>query len=187
MLIAMMMPSALPVFRSLKQLTPRLIDQIGFIFPYWLIWSSFAFVLGWKPFAHPGHSMNSYAFPWLLWQGIILVGAGIFQFTPLKQSCLEGCRSAVSMLLTYYDQSIRSMVGLGIRYAVNCLGCCWALMAVMLVAGMNNIVLMVALTFVMSVERQWKHGKLFSLIIGGLLIVAGAALLALPLYKQVIA
>ncbi|MEP0914335.1 DUF2182 domain-containing protein [Leptolyngbya sp. GB1-A1] len=178
MLVAMMLPSALPVFRSLMQLTSRSIDRIAFVFPYWLIWSSFAIFLFWKPFAHHSHSMNRiHALPLSLWQEIVLIGAGIFQFTPLKQACLEGCRSTVAMLLTYYNPDAFSMLHLGTRYALNCLGCCWALMLVMLAVGMNNSALMAGLALVMMIERQWQYGKLFSLLVGVLLISVGAGFL----------
>ncbi|WP_088894883.1 DUF2182 domain-containing protein [Leptolyngbya ohadii] len=182
MLIVMMLPSVLPVFRSLMQLTPRLIDRIAFVFPYWLIWSSFAVFLLLKPFAHHSQSMSGIqAIPFSFWQEIVLIGAGIFQFTPLKQACLEGCRSAVAMLLTYYSSGASSMLRMGTRYSLNCLGCCWALMLLMLVAGMSNATLMAVLTVVMVVERQWEHGKLFSLVVGSLLIFVGAGFCLYPL------
>lgn len=175
MLIAMMLPSALPVFRSLMQLAPQLIDRIAFILPYWLIWSSFSVLLLLKPFAHHSHSMSEIQFvPFSFWHEIVLIGAGIFQFTPLKQACLEGCRSAVATLLTYYNSTVFSVLRLGIRYALNCLGCCWALMLLMLVAGMSNATLMAVLTVVMMLERQWQQGKIFSLVMGRLLIFIGA-------------
>jgi predicted metal-binding membrane protein len=169
MLVAMMLPASLPVFQAVAQLTPRATERIGFVFPYWLIWSIFGLLL----VSQPVHWLQANA----LWQTVILIGAGLFQFSPLKQACLKGCQSAISMLLIHYQASAIQMIHLGSRYAFNCLGCCWALMLVMLAVGMSNLWVMALLTVIMSFERRQELNQHFSYWTGGGLIVSGLLLL----------
>lgn len=178
MLVAMMLPSSLPVFQSFAQLSSRWIDRAAFVLPYWGIWSAFSLLLLWQPphssmgMAHPQTAIS-------LVQSVVLIGTGLFQFSPLKQSCLEGCQSAIAMLIMHYESHIISIARLGLRYALNCLGCCWALMLMMLTVGMNNIALMMALTLMMAIERQWQYGKLFSFCVGLVLVILGSVSLIL--------
>lgn len=177
MLAAMMLPSVIPVFQAVALLSSRWIDRAAFILPYWGLWSVFSLILLWQPYleVRASHAHSALTFT----QGAILIGAGLFQLTPLKQACLKGCQSAIATLLIYYEQNIGSIVRLGLRYALNCLGCCWFLMLTMLVVGMGNLALMVILTMVMVIERQWQYGSLFSLCVGAILIVSGSVLLIL--------
>lgn len=113
---------------------------------------------------------------WIWVQGVVLMGAGLFQFTLLKQNCLKGCRSAAMVIAQFYQQGIFGAWRLGWGHGMYCLGCCWALMLIMLVVGMSNLSIMLGLTAVMSLERLWKHGETLSKWVGVILASGGLVL-----------
>ncbi len=81
------------------------------------------------------------------------------------------CRNPVSFLVRYYQPGIKSAWYLGLRHGVFCLGCCWALMLVMFGVGASSLVVMLALTSVMVIEKTFPGGQRLTPIIGGVLLV----------------
>ncbi|MGJ7907879.1 DUF2182 domain-containing protein [Actinopolyspora sp. H202] len=113
----------------------------------------------------------------------VLLIAGLFQFTPLKQWCLVHCRSPMALLMRHGQRAARSRRGtllVGCGHGAYCIGCCWALMVVLLAAGMMSLVWMAGITAVITVEKVLPYGRQTSYAIGALLTGAGIALLALP-------
>jgi predicted metal-binding membrane protein len=165
MVVAMMIPSSLPLIRmfahtSLRQSRPH-VAVSAFLGGYALVWTAFgaaAFL-----FDVAVHASVD-AWPWLarhdwLIAGGVLVVAGVFQFTPLKYACLDSCRGPESFLLRHYDRGVRPALRLGARHGVFCVGCCWALMLVMFAVGVANLVWMAALTAVMVHEKTRPAGR----------------------------
>ncbi len=109
--------------------------------------------------------------------GAILVGAGLFQLTPLKNACLDRCRSPFSHFLTHWNDGRWGSVVMGVRQGIDCLGCCWALMATALALGVMNLLWMVALTIVAAVEKLAPRGALLGRGFGLALIVWGLLLI----------
>ncbi len=101
-----------------------------------------------------------------------LTACGAYQLTPLKERCLAHCRSPLGFLLHYagYRGRLRDL-RVGVHHGAYCLGCCWALMVVLVAVGMMNPVAMVVLTAVVLVEKTWAWGHRFSLVVGVLAIV----------------
>lgn len=106
--------------------------------------------------------------------GAVLVVAGAFQFTSLKQSCLRKCRSPLGHLLTHWKSGRGFWVRVGVAHGVNCLGCCWALMALAFALGVMNVWWMAALTLLLVFEKRLPKGELFSRWIGVSLVACGA-------------
>jgi predicted metal-binding membrane protein len=104
--------------------------------------------------------------------GLILLGAGTFQFTPLKRTCLRTCRLAATTATVAGGHGPIPGLHAGLRHGLSCLGACWALMAVLLAVGLMDVGWMVALTGVLVIERLAPHGV-------GLGRLAGAAILGL--------
>lgn len=98
---------------------------------------------------------------------VALAACGVYQLTPLKHQCLKRCRSPLSDALRYaaFDGKARDL-RVGINHGLYCLGCCWALMALMLSFGLMNISAMVALTVVCLIEKIWVWGVLFARAVG---------------------
>ncbi len=114
---------------------------------------------------------------------VVLLVAGVFQFTPLKRWCLVHCRSPVAQVLRHGARAGESRWGalaVGVRHGGYCVGCCWALMAVLLAVGVMNLAWMAAVAAVITVEKTLPHGALLSRVLGGVLLLAGGVLLALP-------
>lgn len=110
--------------------------------------------------------------------GVVLIAAGLYQLTPLKDRCLSACRSPLNFVMQYWRDGRLGAVGMGIRHGVYCLGCCWALFAVLVVAGVMSIAWMLLLTLVVFAEKVFPHGRRISLAVGAVLIVIGGVLLA---------
>ena len=108
--------------------------------------------------------------PWV--GAAVLVAAGAYQLTPLKDFCLRHCRSPVAFLLhvSGYKGRLRD-VRVGMYHGVYCVGCCWGLMVVLIAVGVMNLAWMAALTVVIFLEKTWKYGPALSRITGVALIV----------------
>ena len=180
---AMMLPTSLPLIwlfarASRRQPRPHL-ALVAFLAAYAAVWTGFALValLG-DTAVHAVVGRSA----WLgdrsrLIPGLALLGAGAFQFSPLKERCLRECRHPLSFLMHHYGRGVRAAWDLGIRHGLFCLGCCWALMLVMFAVGVGNVAWMAGLTGVMLVEKTSRWGRRLVPLIGTALVIAGALVL----------
>jgi predicted metal-binding membrane protein len=103
--------------------------------------------------------------------------AGVYQLTPLKRRCLGHCRSPLTHLFHYVSFRGRTRdVRAGLYHGLFCLGCCWALMVLLVAFGVMNLWAMVGLAVVIAVEKTWRHGDQFARIVGVAALVYAAAL-----------
>jgi predicted metal-binding membrane protein len=173
---AMMLPTTVPLARMFVVVTARVPRPTGtrmaFLAGYLALWSAFAAaaLLGDRGV----DALLGRAAPSGLVLGAVLVVAGVFQFTPWKHHCLRACRSPWRFLWQHYGRGLRGAWMLGVRHGVFCLGCCWALMLVMLGTGVSSIRWMLALTGVMLVEKTARAGSRLAAPLGGALILAGS-------------
>jgi predicted metal-binding membrane protein len=105
----------------------------------------------------------------------VLIAAGLYQLSPFKQACLSKCRSPVDFLVKHWRPGFRGAFRLGAHHGAYCLGCCIALMAILVVAGGMGLVWVVAIALVVAVEKLFPHGPLLGRIAGIGFIVAGIA------------
>ena len=108
--------------------------------------------------------------------GLILLCAGLYQFTSLKEACLTKCRNPFTTLFARWKTTARGVFRLGIEQGVWCLGCCWALMLIMLAVGSMNVVWMAALTLFTFLEKTGA-GRVTTKAGGAIISVWGAALI----------
>ena len=159
MIAAMMVPSSLPLLRlfaaaATGQPRPRAAIA-AFLGGYALVWTAF----GWLAFV--GDTMVHATVdrtPWLQHHEWLIAGgtlalAGAFQFSALKDRCLEVCRHPGAFLLRHYERGLPGAFALGRRHGLFCLGCCWALMLLMFAAGVANLWWMAGLTALMVYEK----------------------------------
>jgi predicted metal-binding membrane protein len=85
--------------------------------------------------------------------GALLILAGAYQWTPLKTVCLRGCQSPLGFLLTHWQEGTLGSLRMGLRHGLLCIGCCWALMGLMFVAGTMSLAWMAILTVVILGEK----------------------------------
>jgi predicted metal-binding membrane protein len=110
--------------------------------------------------------------------GLTLVGAGVYQLTPLKYLCLSQCRSPMGFLLTSWRDGALGAFRMGVHHGAYCLGCCWSLMVVLFVMGTMNLVWMGILSIVIFVEKITPRGVEVGKATGVALILLGAAMTA---------
>lgn len=110
-----------------------------------------------------------------------LVLAGLFQFSELKEYCLKACRYPLSFLHHHYQRGLRGAWNLGIHHGLYCLGCCWALMSVMLVLGVGHLAWMLLLTGIMTIEKAGSLGQVLVSFVGVVLILFGTINFFYPL------
>ncbi len=112
---------------------------------------------------------------------ITFTACGVYQLTPLKDKCLAHCRSPLSDVFKYaaYSGRMRDL-RVGISHGLFCLGCCWALMMLMLSLGLMNLQAMVALTAIFMIEKFWSKGPLFGRMAGVAALVTAVALIVRP-------
>ena len=186
MTVAMMLPSSIPmvqlvVYAGRRQAHPVKIPLV-FLAGYAVIWTAFAagaFLLD------TGVHRLVALWPWLAWHswliGAVTFGiAGLFQFSPLKERCLDRCRTPLGFFMHYYRKGAGPAWQLGLRHGGFCLGCCWALMLVMFGVGVGNLAGMAALTGAMVIEKTVPGGKRLSPFIGIALLLLGLLWLAHP-------
>jgi predicted metal-binding membrane protein len=186
MTMAMMLPSTLPMVHlfikaSRGQSQPRLV-LLTFLSAYAAVWTGFALIafvgdIGVHELIHHWDWLHHR--PWIT-AGLTLVLAGGFQFSGLKEQCLKACRHPLSFLTHYYQRGLHAALNLGIRHGLYCLGCCWALMLVMLAVGVGHFTWMIVLTSIMTLERTWKKGRELVPIVGITFLVWGVLVLLNP-------
>ncbi|NNG16564.1 MAG: DUF2182 domain-containing protein, partial [Gemmatimonadales bacterium] len=108
---------------------------------------------------------------------LVLLAAGLYQFTPLKAACLTHCRSPLGYYLSSWRNGPLGAYRMGFHHGLFCLGCCWALMGLAFILGIMNLLWMVALTVVICIEQIAPHGKFWSRAFGMMFIVWGSTIL----------
>jgi len=108
--------------------------------------------------------------------GSLLLYAGVYEWTPLKQVCLTHCRAPQEFLALHWQRS--GPFGTGLRHGLFCFGCCWMLMALLFVGGVMDLTCMAAIAVVILVEKSLPRGIWASRLIGTALIAGGAVTLA---------
>jgi predicted metal-binding membrane protein len=185
MIVAMMLPTSLPLVTLFHTLTNRRMDQRQLVslllVGYLCIWVLFGVVIylgDWILHHVVEHNAWLQANTWGL-GAVTVVLAGLYQFTPLKYHCLDKCRSPLSFIMEHWRgrhdkaQAFR----LGVHHALFCLGCCWSLMLLMFAVGVGNVGWMLALATVMAIEKNMPWGRRLSAPLGVFLLGWGLALL----------
>ena len=107
--------------------------------------------------------------------GAVLITAGLYQWTPLKQACLRHCRSPLDFVMTHWRPGTRGAFAMGLRHGAVCVGCCWMLMLLLFVGGVMNLAWIAGIALFVMVEKLSPAGHWIALGAGLLLIIWGAA------------
>jgi predicted metal-binding membrane protein len=186
MMIAMMTPSVTPLVliftlinrRRQKRQNPfvRSSYLLSGYFVVWAAFSLFATLLQWllQQFSLLNPEMITTS---KILGGIILILAGVFQFTSLKYSCLHYCRTPVSFIHQYWKEGKSGALRMGIQNGIYCLGCCWILMILLFVSGIMNILWIAIISFFVLIEKVLSSAKVISSIAGISLIAYGIIVL----------
>jgi predicted metal-binding membrane protein len=185
MMVAMMTPSAAPMILTFATLNRQRQGQQGpfvpttvFVLGYLLVWGGFSVV---ATLAQWGLHTGALLSPMLVSTspvlgGLLLVVAGLFQWTPLKSTCLRQCRSPLGFFMTEWREGAWGALVMGLRHGSYCVGCCWVLMALLFVAGVMNLLWVAVLAAFVLVEKVLPRGELVGRVVGGVLMLAGLVL-----------
>jgi predicted metal-binding membrane protein len=182
MTAAMMLPSSLPLVRMFAAASAaapgRRRALAAFLGAYALVWSAFgtlAFAGDAGLHALVGASPWLERHEWAIAPSVLLL-AGAFQFTSLKEACLRSCRHPASFMHRHYERGSGGAFGLGARHGVFCVGCCWALMLVMFAVGVASLIWMALLTALMVHEKTRPAGARAVPVTGATLLALGSTL-----------
>jgi predicted metal-binding membrane protein len=185
MMVGMMVPTAAPMTllyagmarKAARQSTPMAPVAL-FVSGYIVMWSLFS--VG-ATLAQWGLERAALLSPMMvatsprLGAGL-LIAAGLYQLTPLKEACLEHCRSPAHFIAQHWQPGPAGAFRLGLRHGAYCLGCCWVLMLLLFVGGVMNLLWIAGLAVFVLLEKVPPLGKAGGKLAGGGLILAGIGL-----------
>ena len=189
MMVAMMLPSAAPVTLLVASLAHKRREAgtaLGlttgpFATGYLAVWFGFAAlatVLQWG-LDELGLLSDTMALASTVVAGSVLILAGIYQWTPLKEACLRHCRSPLQFLLHHWRDGALGAFASGVRHGVFCLGCCWMLMALLFVGGIMNLAWIAGIALLVLFEKTLPLGGWTERAAGVVLMVWGVTTLTM--------
>ena len=181
MMVGMMAVSAAPMIllfaaaktgRGQKGVSP---DVLAFGLGYFVVWTGFSavatlgqWILHQASLLSPAMAASNSRLG-----GIILVAAGAYQLTPWKDVCLMHCRGPLGFLMTHWRDGSLGSFQMGLHHGLHCLGCCWALMALLFVVGVMNLVWVAALAIFVLLEKFGPGGRLVARVSGVVMVAVG--------------
>jgi predicted metal-binding membrane protein len=178
MMVAMMVPSVAPVILLFASVSRRRRVQgvpatpvSVFILGYLLAWTGYAVLAALTQSALHTAALLSPAMASTspLLGGGLLILAGVYQWLPLKGACLAHCRSPLGFFSTEWREGVSGALVMGFRHGSYCVGCCWAVMTLLFVAGVMNLVWVAAIAGFVLAEKVVPNGRLVGRIAGALL------------------
>ena len=182
MMVAMMFPAATPMILMFTAVnrqqgeTQRPVIPTGlFVLGYFLIWTAYSALAAMAQWALHAAALLTHdlVITSPLLGGVLLVAAGVFQWTPFRDACMSKCRSHLGFLMAEWREGRLGALGMGLKHGVNCVGCCWLLMLLSFVLGIMNIVWMAILTVFMLVEKAYPTSQWVSRATGLILVAWG--------------
>jgi predicted metal-binding membrane protein len=182
MMVAMMIPSASPMIlafagmnRARRAKSLPYAPAAAFVAGYLAAWAAFSICAAVGQGALRSAALLS---PMMVSSSrmlgrILLVAAGIFQWTPLKNACLRQCRSPLGFLLTEWRDGRGGAFRMGWRHGLYCVGCCWLLMLLLFVVGVMNLWWVAAVAAFVLIEKLTPAGPLVARVSGAAMIAAG--------------
>lgn len=186
MMIGMMLPSVMPtvliyasIVRKSETQGTLVAPTSAFVSGYILMWIGFsllATILQWAL------DMAGLLTPMMvadnnLLGASLLIAAGIYQWLPVKNACLQHCRSPVHFISKYWQSGNFGAMRMGLHHGLYCLGCCWLLMGLLFVGGVMNLLWIAAITVFVLLEKIIPAGDHGGRIAGALMIITGVLLL----------
>lgn len=182
MMAAMMLPAAAPMIFVFASAQARRSCQVAiptwiFVAGYLLVWAAAGGIV--YGIVQIGSELATGLAPperakWApIALGLTLAVAGLYQFTPVKRMCLSHCRSPFAFVVQHWRNGRTGALVMGLRHGLYCLGCCWALFAVMVAAGIMSLAWMLMITLVVFVEKVFPQGRRLGTATGAALVVLG--------------
>jgi predicted metal-binding membrane protein len=182
MMVAMMIPSALPmilfhaaVVRKMETSHSFAASVGGFVAGYIAVWTLFSIT---ATFAQAYLEHLALLSPMMVsksaqFGGVLLVVAGLYQMSPIKDICLRQCRSPFLFVATHWRDGIGGAFQMGFRHGLFCVGCCWLLMALLFVGGVMNLLWVAAISIFVMVEKVAPLGRGLGHLASVCMVLAG--------------
>jgi predicted metal-binding membrane protein len=188
MLVGMMTPSAAPMIllyarigRQAQASGRPMAATSWFAAGYLLVWIGFALLASLAQVCLQHQALLSPAMDSAsrLFAGFVLLAAGLFQWGPLKDACLGECRMPQQFIQNYggFRPVARQSLALGWQHGAYCIGCCWALMALLFVGGVMNMLWVAGLSILVLLEKLTPVGQNLTRLIGAALLAGGGWIL----------
>jgi predicted metal-binding membrane protein len=188
MMVAMMVPTAAPmtlmyaaVARKAAAQHNPLAPTFVFVAGYIAMWTVFSLAATIAQYALDRTALLSpmMVFRSSLFGAAVLIAAGIYQFTPLKNACLRNCRTPANFLSRYWRTGNLGAFRMGLRLGAYCVGCCWILMGLLFVGGVMNLLWIAAIAIFVLLEKTVPLGDVSGRWAGAAMILVGALSMAL--------
>lgn len=182
MMVAMMSPTAAPAILLFAKMsrqqaaTGRLVTPTAaFVAGYFAIWTLFSILAALlQLFLHRAVLLTAMGASTSQALGAgLLIAAGLYQWSPIKNSCLRACQSPLGFLTAHWRAGTAGAVRMGMSHGLNCVACCWLVMLLLFVAGVMNLLWVAALSVVVLLERIVPRGRLVARLSGGGFLLAG--------------
>jgi predicted metal-binding membrane protein len=192
MMVGMMTPSAAPMILMYDRLgrqteaqgTP-LVATVWFGAGYFLVWAAFSLLATLMQWALEQSALldSEMAGTSNVLGGIVFVAAGSYQWTRLKNIWLDQCRMPFAFLIRHggFRHDAAGSVMLGLRHGAYCVGCCWALMALLFVGGVMNLPWVLLLALLVLLEKVTSFGRHIAHLAGVVFVAGGAWLLLMEM------
>jgi predicted metal-binding membrane protein len=189
MMIAMMFPASAPMILMFSKIYASKREQARPFVPTWVFVS--AYLLVWSlcgVVAYPlavGIENLAASSMWLMGNaarigGFVLVLAGLYQLSPLKDVCLSKCRTPLQFILSSWRDGYGGAFRMGLEHGLFCLGCCWLLFVILFPLGIMNLAVMALVTALIFAEKVLPFGRPISIVAGVVLIAYGGLVMFLP-------
>jgi len=182
MMVAMMLPGAAPMILMYARIARSREDAPAagswvFAGGYVVIWTMFsaAATVTQNALQHAAIISNGLSTAPIV-SAAILVGAGVYQLTPLKQACLGHCQSPVAFFMTHWRAGSAGAFRMGLAHGAFCVGCCWMLMALLFALGVMNLAWVAALSAFVLLEKLTRYPRAIARSTGAVLIACGLLL-----------
>ena len=190
MMIAMMLPSATPMILLAAALNRRAdphrqpFGASGFFaagyLVAWALFSAIAVIVQWALTTSGLLSAFMQSTSVILASSLLIL-AGVWQLTPIKRACLRHCRSPAKFLTQHRRKGNLGSLRMGVEHGLRCVGCCWFLMALLLVGGVMNLYWIIGLAVYVLIEKVVPVGERIGQLIGIVLMVWGGVWMAIAL------
>jgi predicted metal-binding membrane protein len=189
MMMAMMFPTAAPMILTFhkvqagkRQRGDAFVSTWVFVAVYILVWASAGVVAYAGALAAEAIAARAALSPVTTARigGVVLVAAGIYQLTPLKDLCLSKCRTPIAFIMTSWRDGAAGALRMGLLHGVYCLGCCWLLFAILFPLGIMNIGAMAVVTLIIFAEKTLPWPRLAPYAAAVALVLYGALVITSP-------
>ena len=189
MMVAMMFPTAAPMILTFhkvqagkRQRGDAFVSTWVFVAAYILVWTLAGVAAYAGALAAEAIAARAALSPATAARigGTVLVAAGIYQLTPLKDLCLSKCRTPISFIMMSWRDGAAGALRMGLLHGAYCLGCCWLLFVILFPLGIMNIAAMVIITLVIFAEKTLPWGRLASRAAAVALVLYGALVITTP-------